>query len=89
MLQVEKQLRMRHVMDGLPQASVSLLVKRHVSRMTLQAIATEEGVTPQAVAKRLETASRDFKVAFAQRWMDPLDTSLLLNDGGLEPDGEG
>lgn len=84
LLQVEKQLRMRHVLDGLPQASVALLVKRHVSHMTLQAIAEEEGVTPQAVAKRLETANRDFKVSFAERWLDPLDTTLLLSDGGLE-----
>lgn len=85
LLQVEKQLRMRHVLQYLEEDDVALLVGRYVSRRTLADLAAERGVTPQAVYKRLETARKNFKEAFAEHWNCEVDVEFLFKQGhGLD-----
>lgn len=68
--QLEKRARMNHVLDFLDPGRVELLQWRHVENMTLQEIANQEGVSKQAILKRLQVAEADFKAAFAEHWND-------------------
>jgi DNA-directed RNA polymerase specialized sigma24 family protein len=44
-------------------SDVSILQRRHMEQMTLDAIAAEEGVTRQAIIKRLRTAEKNLREA--------------------------
>lgn len=66
--QIEKQVRMRTVLEGMRRRDVEMLVKRYVALSTLEDIAAEEGVTAQAIWKRLQTAQRHFETAHIARW---------------------
>jgi hypothetical protein len=79
--QIDKQLRMRHVLDYMRYEDVEVLVDRYVTRLTQQEIADKRGVTQQAVLKRLRTAAANFRVAFAEHWNDALDTRFLTRLG--------
>lgn len=70
--QLEKRARMNHVLGKLTAKQVSLLQWRHVENMTLQEIANQEGVSKQAILKRLQVAEADFKAAFAEHWNDDI-----------------
>lgn len=77
LIQVEKHLRMRHVLDRMDPDDVEVLVAFLVNRQTQQEVAREYGVSQQAVSKRLRTARANFLVAFGEHWNDPLDLTLL------------
>lgn len=70
--QIDKQVRMRTVLEGMRRQDVEMLVKRYVALMTLEDIAAEEGVTAQGVWKRIQTAQRHFETAHIARWGDAL-----------------
>lgn len=70
-LQVEKQVRMRNVLNAMRPPDVFLLFERYVHGRSLDAIADTLEVTRQAVLKRLATAESNFKVAFTTHWLDP------------------
>ena len=67
---LEKRSRMNHVFTFMLEQHVELLYWRHVEGMTLGAIAEQEHVTRQAIAKRLAVAEADFKRCFAAHWND-------------------
>jgi len=89
LLQVEKQLRMRHVLSHLKLDDAELLFHRFVARRTLADLAEELEISHVAVLKRVRTATKNFKVAFSEHWLCPLDPEGLtrtesvldLNDG--------
>lgn len=67
---LEKRSRMNHVFTFLQPRHVELLYWRHIEGMTLEAISRQEGVSRQAIAKRIGVAEADFKAAFAAHWND-------------------
>jgi len=67
---LEKRSRMNHVFTFMQPKHVELLYWRHIEGMTLEAISRQEGVSRQAIAKRLGVAESDFKAAFAAHWND-------------------
>lgn len=68
--EVEKRARMNHVYSFLAESQVDILRKWGIEGMTLEAIATEEGVSKQAVHKRLTKAKAAFVSAYEQHWND-------------------
>lgn len=91
MLQVEKQLRMRHVLAYIDPDQASLLFEKFVARRTYAALGRTMGISHVAVLKRLRTATQNFKRAFGDHWMCPLvgadlltyaPSALDLDDGG-------
>lgn len=79
MLQVEKQLRMRHVLEHLDEGQASLLFEKFVARRTYSAIGRDLGVSHVAVLKRVRTATQNFKRAFGEHWLCPLDPEDLTS----------
>ena len=75
--QLEKLLRMQGVYAAMRSEDVAILQSRFLEQRTLQEIAEQEGVSPQAVDKRVRKAVQNFKRAFAAHWNDPIDWSIL------------
>jgi hypothetical protein len=70
--ELEKRSRMNHVFSFMRPDHVELLYWRHVEGMTLEAIARQEEVSRQAIAKRLNVAEAAFKTSFAEHWNDDI-----------------
>jgi hypothetical protein len=68
--EVEKRARMNHVYSFLRDEQVDVLRKWGIEGMTLEAIALEEGVSKQAVHKRLGKAKAAFVAAYEAHWDD-------------------
>lgn len=79
LLQVEKQLRMRHVLSRMNSDEAELLFQRFVGRRTYADLAEELGISHVAVLKRVRTATQNFKCAFAEHWLCPLNPEDLTN----------
>jgi hypothetical protein len=62
--------KVHHCLSFLTEARVNLLMRRHVEKMTLDAIAKEEGVTKRAIVKRLNVAEKHLRDAIAEHWDD-------------------
>ncbi len=67
---MERRARMHHVFSYLKAEHVFVLERKHLERMTLQEIADEDGVSRQAIHKRLKKAEDAFRVAFVTHWND-------------------
>jgi hypothetical protein len=68
--------QLHHCLSFLEKDRVDLLFKRHVERMTLDAIAGEEGVSRQAIIKRLRTAEKHLRDAITEHWDDEVTWEL-------------
>lgn len=68
--EMEKRARMNHVYSFLREPQVDILRKWGIEGMTLEAIAEEEGVSKQAVHKRLTKAKAAFVLAYEAHWND-------------------
>lgn len=68
--EVVKRARMNHVYSFLREEQVDLLRRWGIEGMTLQEIADEDGVSKQAVHKRLTKAKDAFQAAYAEHWND-------------------
>lgn len=69
---LERRARMHHVLSYLSPAQVSVLERKHLEQLTLQEIADEDGVSRQAVHKKLKRAESAFREAFRLHWSDEL-----------------
>jgi hypothetical protein len=74
---LERRARMHHVLSFLPDAYVLVLERKHLEQMTLQAIADEDGVSRQAVHKRLRKAEQLFAEMYEDHWNDDLPVGQL------------
>lgn len=68
--EMEQRARMHHVFAFMRPDQVELLYWKHVEGMTLQAIADQEGVSRQAIHKRLRRADEAFRQAHEDHWQD-------------------
>lgn len=68
--ELEKRARMNHVFSFMREDQVDLLYWKHVEGMTLQAIADQEGVSRQAIHKRLRRAEAAFAQVHEDHWND-------------------
>lgn len=70
MATLEKRARMNHVLSYMDPNRVELLYWKFIEAMTLEEIAVTEGVSKQAISKRLKVASDEFMREFAEHWND-------------------
>lgn len=70
-------LRVRHCLSFLPPEQAALLWQRYVEHRTLDDLATQHGITRQAVFQRGETSKAAFVVAVTEHWNDPIDLGKL------------
>jgi hypothetical protein len=68
--EVDKRARMNHVYSFLAERQVDILRRWGIEGMTLEQMAAEDGVTKQAVHKRLTKARAAFMKAYEAHWND-------------------